>query len=1530
MKRTLSLVLALVMVLGSFTSVFAAEQTVAEKAGAFLKEVGVLVGDASGDLMLEDGLARQDAVVLVAKLMGEIEVAQKFPTSETSPTYKDIKDNFYLPLLAWAQANKTFEGHSDARFGFGDNLTAQEYAKVLLVVLGYEVGADKDIKWEDVLVKAEELGLLADIDADADFLRGQMAVMTLNALGTKMNGSEETLADKLNIELPAPELSTDIEITSAKAIANNKVEVKVKEEVAASVADFTIVKKGTTTEVEIKDVVKESATVFVLETEALVGGTAYTVTSNGETINFTGLAADTTAPTVIKVSATDTNTFVVEYSDRMDFASATNVENYTFNKDIKVVKATLNTDRTKVTIVTDAAKRNTVYTLTIQNVLNSDGKVITKVSRTLTATEDRIAPRVTTLKVQNNRMLEVKFSDNKGMAKASIEALENYTINDLDIVSAKGYKNSDGLYDTVILMTEEQTANKAYTLTMENLTDASVLANPLGKTSRAFRGATADKTSPTVKPGSILSENNNLVDIEFNDNNAMDVASLENIENYVITYGNNEVLPILSAEAWYTTYPNAYKYKGVTLTTAQQEIGTNYRLEVKGVEDEFGNALKPISGSTYAKYNFQGSKVDTQPPYVTKVEYVDSTKVILHFDNAVTNATDPTSYVLDKNIGAAIKARVIAGTGNKQVELTTQALTDNVTYTITINNVQDRFGNELSNVKVKFVATASALDVTAPSMTYIYAANDQEIHVNLDERVTAQPSSIVVKKVDGNGEFTTDHPITFNYSGKINGATTIVYKSTSKLASANYKIETMVGDNFTDVAGNKLVGYASSTVPAVDTRDVFYGNGVTNVAPEVEYIEQINTKTLKVVFNEPVAGTAPVGYTLDNDPTYDSHLTEWYLVKATNFVVGQELTLNFSGMKDLAELGSTDKAYKFTPYLEDTTKPMIVGVEATNNKEVVVEYSEDLANSGTYRIYYLDAKNNSIHVFTGGGVVDDNTVIITLNNVLKGENIYYIDLLSGATDIAGNREDVSGVRFDFPGTDVNVTDFITGVAINNAKKITVSATKAISLATVYELDANGNRVLNLNDTETAGYLNLSRSVTLDVPVLAGVKYEVEVKFVDNSTEKYKFNGITPDTGIELTRINSTTVELNWSGFNSDLYTYGVYAVPAAAAGSTVGAAIPATFTDATPVTPENPFDGTVRFTGANSSYYVVLFDKDDTTRVMFAAKVNVVNSPSYEEAVGKRPNYTINFATSETNEPIEATDFTSTNGNTWIAGNGLKLPLTPGTTVYFAKSNTPAIDEIQTLVVPPVPVGPVFTIDYLAGTTKEVVPTTVEYSTDGTTWTAGTGVALALTPGTNVDFRTKATASAFESATATLAVKAAPSITTYTIGADGKTVELIPNTVEYKVGAGEWTTGASAKVDLPIGTAVQFRKRATATDFAGAVQTLTAAYAAAPTTVALAAGTTNGATVTTDVTLPAVGETDATGKVTGWATGTADAIKFTVTDAAGATSTITINDTSYTSGADYTIAATGTLTIVVTTTQAGAVTAVRTFTVTVE
>ncbi len=80
MKKHLSIILALIMVLSTFTPAFGTndEKELYEQAGGeILKNIGVLEGSKSGDLMLNNKLKRQDMVVLISRLYKQEDKAKK-------------------------------------------------------------------------------------------------------------------------------------------------------------------------------------------------------------------------------------------------------------------------------------------------------------------------------------------------------------------------------------------------------------------------------------------------------------------------------------------------------------------------------------------------------------------------------------------------------------------------------------------------------------------------------------------------------------------------------------------------------------------------------------------------------------------------------------------------------------------------------------------------------------------------------------------------------------------------------------------------------------------------------------------------------------------------------------------------------------------------------------------------------------------------------------------------------------------------------------------------------------------------------------------------------------------------------------------------------------------------------------------------------------------------------------------------------------------------------------------------------------
>lgn len=146
------------------------------------------------------------------------------------------------------------------------------------------------------------------------------------------------------------------------------------------------------------------------------------------------------------------------------------------------------------------------------------------------------------------------------------------------------------------------------------------------------------------------------------------------------------------------------------------------------------------------------------------------------------------------------------------------------------------------------------------------------------------------------------------------------------------------------------------------------------------------------------------------------------------------------------------------------------------------------------------------------------------------------------------------------------------------------------------------------------------------------------------------------------------------------------------------------------------------------------------------------------------------------------------------------------------------------------PPAPTFSIDYVNEKTAQIIPDTVEYtSNDFTSTSNGTGVQIVIEPGETYKFRVKATGTDLVGVTQTLDApdrQAEPSGITYNVAA--KTVSGLNNIYEYRINNGDYTTTDTA-VNFVAGD-ITARTKATASAFASVPVTvgLIAPAAAAP------------------------------------------------------------------------------------------------------
>lgn len=173
------------------------------------------------------------------------------------------------------------------------------------------------------------------------------------------------------------------------------------------------------------------------------------------------------------------------------------------------------------------------------------------------------------------------------------------------------------------------------------------------------------------------------------------------------------------------------------------------------------------------------------------------------------------------------------------------------------------------------------------------------------------------------------------------------------------------------------------------------------------------------------------------------------------------------------------------------------------------------------------------------------------------------------------------------------------------------------------------------------------------------------------------------------------------------------------------------------------------------------------------------------------------------------------------AGTNAALAVTPGTNLYIRTKPTASTfaSLIQTLIVPNRPATPVYEINYALEKTNTSVPATDEYSThsDMSSPSAGPGAALTLTPGTDLYFRTKYTASSFRSLIQHLVVGARPATPSFHIDyANETTSETVASNIEYAASADMASAAPGTGVKLPLtpGVDLYFRVKATASSFA--------------------------------------------------------------------------------------------------------------------
>ena len=207
MKKFISIILIMCMVLGSVPCSFGATETFNEAliSANTLNGLGLFSGtgtnpDGTPIYALEQTPNRHQAVTMLVKLLGKEQEALN--GTWTTP-FTDVA-NWAKPYVGYAYNNGLTSGTSATTYGGNNPVTATQYLTFVLSALGYTSGVD--FKWNEAWKLSDQIGLTDgryNTSTNKNFLRGDIAIISANALEQKVKGTSTLMLNQIQANLNA-------------------------------------------------------------------------------------------------------------------------------------------------------------------------------------------------------------------------------------------------------------------------------------------------------------------------------------------------------------------------------------------------------------------------------------------------------------------------------------------------------------------------------------------------------------------------------------------------------------------------------------------------------------------------------------------------------------------------------------------------------------------------------------------------------------------------------------------------------------------------------------------------------------------------------------------------------------------------------------------------------------------------------------------------------------------------------------------------------------------------------------------------------------------------------------------------------------------------------------------------------------------------------------------------------------------------------------------------------------------------------
>lgn len=979
MKKVLSLILMLSLLIGSVPLSFADTETAGQK----LEKLGLVSGYGNGQLGENDNLTRAQMMVLIAQLKGVENQAKYYAIPSKSVDIDPFA--WYAPYVAYAESQQWTSGIGPNRFGPNQMLTAQEAVTFMLKVLGYSVP-----DFSKVMEQANTLKITNGVfgTGSKTITRGEVFTYMYNTLNTPMANSSVTLGVNLGVIKPEkPEVATaPYKVDKVEPLANKLVEVKLKE--AATGADASQFKiadtQGVTLNIEKADLI-DSKTVW-LTTAEQKPAMLYTLMAD-VSIKFAGIGKDTTQPVINKGASkvVDNVTYKLVFDKELDPRTALVTSNYSADNGMAILGAKFDVDssgkvlRNEVILSTSSQKSGTLYKLTVSKLVTDLAGNSVKQSDDLAfvlfggLVADTTAPRVTTAIGINGLKAVVYFDDESGLDQSTAENIGNYSIinktntsKPLNVVSAKLIKDANGKYTQVELRTTQMELGNIYEIAVNNVSDK--FGNVISATTNyktTFSGQPLDTQGPRVVSAEPIT--NTKFKITFNE--TLNKVSAESYGNYVLSNG----LAVLAAAM------DESDDKVVYITTSTQTMGIAYVVTVNNVMDEYGNLIS----SSYNKAYVAGTGLDqVAPRVVSAVASVESggTYVTVKFNEAVneTAAKTGSNYYFGSSLGYGFS---VTKEASDTYKVRTNSQVEATIYTVQVSNVDDLSGNGIDATyrTASFVGKAVA-DSEPVKLAGVASSDRQTMTVIFNKAMAASKTGEAVSSnglVSDRDAADPDNYKVF-YNGSLVGSPTKAYVNKEK---------TMVTIRFASPVLESGKVYTMKVNASTATDD--FDDAVTSLY-DVNNLA-ITSSNASVTFggvgNDLSKPRLVTAYALNNEVVYLKFSAP--VMKGAGYVDGS-ISFSASGRTTRSSVA----AYT-TPLTSD---PTILAVKVNGSLDSNVLYTISIADSNhikdiyndqgidtSYSLnanFYSSSNANDAPVITKIMAVDATSIIVTFSKEL--------------------------------------------------------------------------------------------------------------------------------------------------------------------------------------------------------------------------------------------------------------------------------------------------------------------------------------------------------------------------------------------------------------------------------------------------------------------------------------------------------------------------------------------------------------------